>query len=70
MNGFTVKIDVEAEEQIVNFVHEQCTTRNIPPQHFFYDSGMRSSLVSAFGRLWSPATNPIDCGGKIGRAHV
>lgn len=59
-----VKIDVEAEEQIVNFVHSQCSTRNIPPQNFFYDSGMRSSLVSAFGRLWSTQTNPIDCGGS------
>jgi hypothetical protein len=54
----------EPEEQIVNFVKSQCSTRNIPPQNFFYDSGMRSSLVSAFGRLWSPQSNPIDCGGN------
>ena len=53
----------EPSEQIVNFVREQCSTRGIAPQNFFYDSGMRSSLVSAFGRLWSPQTNPIDCGG-------
>ena len=52
------------EEQIVNFVREQCSTRNIPAQNFFFDSGMRSSLVSAFARLWSPQTNPIDCGGS------
>jgi hypothetical protein len=52
------------EEQIVNFVREQCSTRNIPPQNFFFDSGMRGSLVSMFGRLWSPQTNPIDCGGS------
>ena len=51
------------EEQIVNFVREQCSTRGIPPQNFFFDSGMRSSLVSTFARMWSPLTNPIDCGG-------
>jgi hypothetical protein len=53
----------EPVDQIVNFVHQQCSTRGIPPQNFFYDAGMRSALVSAFGKLWSPQTNPIDCGG-------
>lgn len=65
-----VKIDVEPEDQIVNFVHEQCSTRGIPPQNFFYDSGMRTSLVSAFARMWSPQTNPIDCGGPASERPV
>jgi len=51
------------EDQIVKFVMEQCLRRNIEPQNFFFDSGMRTSLVSAFGRLWSPNVNSIDCGG-------
>lgn len=58
-----VSIDVEVTDQIVNFVQSQCVTRNIPPQNFFYDSGMRTALVGRFGVLWSPQTNPIDCGG-------
>jgi hypothetical protein len=59
-----VKIDVESEDQIVSFVKTQCTMRGIQPENFFFDSGMRTSLVSAFARDWSPATNPIDCGGS------
>ena len=56
--------NIEPEDQIVSFVQSQCTTRGIPPENFFYDSGMRTTLVSAFARLWSPRCNPIDCGGN------
>jgi hypothetical protein len=59
-----VKIDVEPEEQIVTFVKEQCGKRGIQPENFFFDSGMRTSLVSSFGRNWTPQVNPIDCGGS------
>lgn len=52
------------EDQIVAFVKVQCEQRGIPPKNFFFDSGMRTSLVSAFGRLWSNHVNPIDCGGR------
>lgn len=58
------KIDAEAEDQIVAFVKSQCITRGIPPENFFFDSGMKTALVSAFARTWSPATMSIDCGGK------
>jgi len=54
----------EPEDQIVKFVKEQCERRSIPPQNFFYDSGMRSSLVQAFNRDWSTAVNAIDFGGR------
>lgn len=54
----------EAEDQIVAFVRNECTMMNIEPENFFYDSGMRTGLVSAFHREWSVATNPIDCGGS------
>jgi len=53
----------QVEDQIVQFCMTQCQTRGIPPENFFYDSGMRTSLVSSFTRLWSVNTNPIDCGG-------
>jgi len=59
-----VKIDVEAEDQIVSFVKTQCSMRGISPENFFFDSGMRTGLVSCFARNWSPQTVPIDCGGK------
>lgn len=52
------------EDQIVQFVKEQCDRREIPPQNFFFDSGMRTSLVTSFSRLWSPMVNSIDCGGR------
>ena len=50
-------------DQIVNFVRAQCEARGIPPENFFYDSGMRVALVQAFGRLWSSNTNGVDCMG-------
>lgn len=65
-----VKIDIEVEDQIVNFVKTQCNTRDIPPENFYFDSGMRTSLVSAFARAWSPLTNSIDCGGKPSSREV
>ena len=53
-----------AEDQIVAFVMAQCDARGIPPENFYFDSGMRTSLVSAFSRGWSTAINSVDCGGK------
>jgi hypothetical protein len=58
------------EDQIVMFVKHQHELRGIPPANHFYDSGMRSSLVSAYGRLWSTATNPVDFGGKPSERQV
>lgn len=59
-----VKSEIEAEDQIVSFVKSQCSLRGIPPENFFFDSGMRTALVSAFGRAWSPMVMSIDCGGN------
>ena len=58
-----VKLDVPAEEQIVTWVKSQCDTANIPPEHFIFDAGMRTVLVSKFGQLWSPAVVSVDFGG-------
>lgn len=60
----------EAEDQIVNFVMKECANRTIEPDHFFYDAGMKTSLVSAFGRLWSTAVQTVDCGGAPSEAAV
>lgn len=60
----------EAEEQIVNYVKEHCEASGIPPEKFFFDSGMRTGLVSCFGRLWSPYVQSIDCGGPASEKQV
>lgn len=60
----------EVEDQIVEFCKSACATRAISPANFFYDSGMRTSLVSAMTRLWSTDTNPIDCGGSPSERKV
>jgi hypothetical protein len=60
----------ESEEQIVNFVREHCQASGIPPEKFFYDSGMRTGLVQAFSRLWSPFVVSIDCGGPASEKSV
>jgi hypothetical protein len=52
-----------AEDQIVYFVKGACEQRGISPNNFFFDSGMRTSLVTAFARLWSNQVEAIDCGG-------
>ena len=61
---------VSAEEQIVQFVRSQCEQRGIPPENFYFDAGMRTSLVTAFSRIWSPRVNSIDCGGSASQRRV
>jgi hypothetical protein len=53
-----------AEDQIVAFVMQQCLNRGISADNFFFDSGMRTSLVTAFSRIWSAAVESVDCGAK------
>lgn len=60
----------QPEDQIVSFVMNACTARDIPPENFYFDSGMRTSLVTAFARLWSPQVNSVDCGAKPTEAQV
>ncbi len=61
--GAALTVD-EAEDQIVKAVMKEAEAFNIPPEHFGYDSGMRTSLVAAFARIWSPKCVPIDFGGR------
>lgn len=58
------------EDQIVMFVKAQHEARGIPPENFFFDAGMRTSLVTSFSRLWSPKVNSIDFGGKASERAV
>jgi hypothetical protein len=52
------------EDQIVMFTKQKHEVWNLSPHSFYYDAGMRTSLVTAFARLWSPNVNSIDFGGK------
>jgi hypothetical protein len=56
-------LDELPEDQIVKFVKAECEARHIPPEDFFFDAGMRTSLVSAFSRNWDNGVQSIDCGG-------
>lgn len=54
----------QPEDQIVMHVRDNLQSRGIPFENFYYDAGMRTSLVSAFGRAGMTQTNTIDCGGR------
>jgi hypothetical protein len=58
------------EDQIVNFVMKQCDERGILPENLFFDAGMRTSLVTAFSRIWSPSINSVDCGARPSERNV
>lgn len=58
------------EDQIVMFVKNEHERRNIPPENHFFDAGMRTSLVTAYSRTWSPMVNSIDFGGKPSERQV
>lgn len=58
------------EDQIVHFVKNQCANRGITAENFFFDAGMRTSLVTAFSRIWTPMINSVDCGGKPSDKYV
>lgn len=57
-------LDEPAEYQIANFCMKQCEERGIPPEDFFYDAGMRTSLVSAFVKVWNSPAETVDFGGS------
>lgn len=60
----------QPEDQIVKFVRNQCEARGIPPENVFIESGMKTSLVTAFSRLWSPLIESVDCGGRASEDQV
>lgn len=50
-----------AEDQIAEFVREDCRRLNVPPENVFFDG--RGTLMSSFARLWSPQVVPVEFGG-------
>ncbi len=60
----------EAEEQIADYVQQHCGQSGIPQEKFFYDSGMRTGLVSAFARKGWAYCVSIDCGGPASEKPV
>lgn len=64
------EVNESPEDQITLYCQQQCESRNIPPRNFFYDSGMRTSLVQSFARIWSHDTSSIDCGDKPSERQV
>lgn len=53
-----------AEEQIVYFCKSHCETKGIPPDCFVLDGTFAGTLVSSFGKIWSPAVCVVTFGGK------
>ena len=60
----------QPEDQIVAFVKNALDSRGIDYSNFFYDSGMRTTLVTAFARSGMEFSNAIDCGGKASEEQV
>ena len=60
----------EAEEQIAEYVISHCEASGISQDKFFYDSGMRTGLVSAFARRGWISSVSIDCGGPASEKSV
>ncbi len=58
------------EDQIVMWVKAAHEARGIPPENHFFDAGMRTSLVTAYSRNWSPSVNTVDFGGKPSERRV
>jgi len=58
------------ESQIRKYVQSQCDQRGIPAANFFFDSGMKTSLVQELSRNWSTEVESIDCGGSPTDQHV
>lgn len=52
-----------AEDQIANYVKEDCDAAGIPPENMGHDATGRGSLGTALARVWSAQTNPIEFGG-------
>lgn len=58
-----IRLKISAEDQITAWCKEFCERRSIPPENFFYDAGMRTSLCASMAKNWNAQTNPIDFGG-------
>jgi len=62
--------DISAEDQIAEFVRQDCISLKIPAENVFYDATGRGSLGTAFARIWSPFVNPVEFGGRATNRQV
>lgn len=60
----SVKKDEMPEDQVADFVKARCEENHIPPDHLFFDSTGRGSLMGAFARKWSPHVVGVEFGGR------
>lgn len=60
----SVKSGALAEDQIAEFILQDCSQNEIPPSHIFHDSTGRGSLGTAISRIFSSETNPVEFGGN------
>jgi hypothetical protein len=54
----------EPEQQIAEYVKEDCESLGIPPGNMGHDATGRGSLGTYLARVWSAQTNPIESGGN------
>lgn len=52
------------EDQIAQYVKQDCERLGISADHVFYDATGRGSLGTSFGRAWSAYVNPVEFGGR------
>jgi len=62
--------DTSAEDQIAEFVRQDCISLKIPAENVYYDATGRGSLGTAFARIWSPFVNPVEFGGRATNRQV
>jgi len=62
--------DISPEDQIAEFVRQDCIAQKIPAENVYYDATGRGSLGTAFARIWSPFVNPLEFGGRATARQV
>jgi len=60
----SVRFQGVPEDQIAEYVKNDCVAQDIPAEHVFFDATGRGSLGTSFARLWSAYVNPVEFGGK------
>lgn len=58
------------EDQIAEYVKEDCEREGIPPGNMFHDATGRGSLGTSLARIWSALTNPVEFGGAATKRPV
>lgn len=65
-----VGIDITPEEQIANYVKQDCRRLGVPDANIFVECGMRATLAISMSRIISPAVNAINFGGPASNRPV